>query len=100
MNACPYLEPRECASVTEKWNQSYFSRPSPTAMMRLLSPSHWRSLLSGPTISHRMRVIKCREGAHIGPEIGRYSPFRTLSSPTISQMRTAKERGQCDSGVW
>lgn len=67
------------------YDTSDFSFPSPTAMMRLLSPSHSRSLLiySRKKISNahdeqrRKERKKTKKVTHIFPEMTLYSPLRT-----------------------
>ena len=81
-------------SLVNDWTD--FSLPSPTAIIRLLSPSHARSLLEGwkEKIKHRKRPHRgmnrwTRENmTYTRLEMTLYSPFTICSSPTTSQMLT------------
>lgn len=93
MKAWPNLHRTNSPSslVNQDRGETHLSRPSPTAIIRLLSPSHSRSFLhrnhsSDTPINTTDSHSTLR--THIAPERTLYSPFKLWSSPTMSQTRT------------
>ena len=94
-NACPNLScgyQRLPFLYTNCWKRIWttdLSRPSPTAIIRLLSPSHSRSLLCQEHENWTaIKIKRYYTNAHILPEMTLYSPFSIWSSPTVSHTRT------------